>query len=93
MLHLRRCGGRQCDDGTDTDAVDDRADVAVFRAEIMAPLRYTVSLVNSIERDGHILQEGHIILLGKRLGCDIQQLGTATAHVILHFFNRLLGER
>ena len=93
MLHLGRRGRRQGDDRTHADAVDDRADIAVLRAEIVSPLRDTVCLVNGIERDGHIFQEGHIVFLGKRLGSDIQELGATVAHVFLHLLDGLLGER
>ena len=92
VLHLGRRRCCQGDDRTHTDAVDNGPDIAVFRAKIMTPLRDTVCLVHSIERDGHILQEGHVLFLGKRLGSDIQQFGAPAAHVIFHFLDGLLGE-
>ena len=39
----------------------------------MSPFRYAVCLINGIERYLDLFEEIHILLLGKRLGCHIQQ--------------------
>ena len=50
-LHLRGCRSRQCDQRSRTDLVNDRADSPILWAEIVAPLRDTVCLVDCIKRD------------------------------------------
>ena len=52
-----------------------------------------MSLIDSIERDGHILQEGDILVLGQGLGCNVEELGAPAAHVVLDNLDGLLGQR
>ena len=48
-LHLRRSSCRQGDDGGGMNLVHNSPDAAVLRTEVVAPFRYTVSLVHRIE--------------------------------------------
>ncbi len=49
MLNLWGCGGSQCDHRADVDLVDDRADAAIFRAEVVTPFGNAVCLVDCVE--------------------------------------------
>ncbi len=53
MLDLWSGGGSECDNREFTYLRHHGADFPVFRTEIMAPLRNTVSLVNRKERNLH----------------------------------------
>ena len=91
--HLVGSCGRQSDDGRLSHLVNDRTYATLLRTEIMSPLRDTMGLVDGIERNLHRLQELHIIVLGERLGCHIQQLGPTLANVLLHLVDGRLVER
>ena len=84
-LHLGRRGRRQRDQRRGSDLVDDRAYAAILRPEVVSPLRNAVRLVDRIERNSDFAQEIDIILLRKRLGGEIEQLGLALEHVALDF--------
>ena len=58
--------------------------LAVLRAEIMSPLRNTVSLINSVKRYLDLLEEINILLLGKRLRSHIQKFGFAVKYIGLN---------
>src|SRR5579859_3624890 len=58
---------------------------AVFRAEIMTPLRDTMCFINGEKRDLQITEEFHILLLGKRLGCNIQHFGMTIEQILMDF--------
>ena len=92
-LHLGRRGGRQGDQRRLPDLVDDRADAAVLRTEVVTPLRDAVGLVDGIERDLDLAQEGHVVLLGERLGRKIEQLGLALHDIRAHLRHGRLVER
>ena len=53
----------------------------------MSPLGDTVCLVNGIERYFYLMQEGDIVLFGKRLRCKIEQLGLAGKHILTHLLH------
>ena len=91
--HLVRCRRRQRNNGCLAYLVDNRTDTAVFRAEVMAPFRNTMRLIDGIERDLHRLQELHIVLLRQRLGGDIQQFGVSCQDVCLHLIYRGFVQR
>ena len=76
-----------------TDLVDDRPDTAVLRAEVVSPLRNAVRLVDGVERNLYLAQERHVVLLGERLGCEIEQLGFAREHIALDFGNGSFVQR
>ena len=92
-LHLGRRGGRQGDQRRLPDLVDDRADAAVLRTEVVTPLRDAVGLVDGIERDLDLAQEGHVVLLGERLGREIEQLGLALHDIRAYLRHGRLVER
>ena len=74
MLNLGCGSGSESNNRPHSNLVDYRTDAPVFGAEIMPPLRYTVSLVNGIERNFYIPQKVYVLFLGQRFGSDIQQL-------------------
>ena len=92
-LHLGGGRGRQGDQRRRTDLVDDRPDTAVLRAEVMAPLRDAVRLVDGVERNPYLAQERHVVLLGERLGGEIEQFGLAVEHVLADLRHGSLVER
>ena len=92
-LHLRRGRSGQRDQRGGTDIVDDRADAAVLRAEIVSPLGNTVRLVDGVKRYFDLPQKRHVVLLGQRLGCEIEQLGFAREHIALDFGNGSFVQR
>ena len=59
----------------------------------MAPFRYAVRLVNGVERDLDLAQEGYVVLLRERLRCKIEQLGLSGKHVVAHLLYGCLVER
>ena len=93
QLHLRRGRRRQGDQRRRADLVDDRADAAVLRTEIVAPLRNAVRLVDGVERYLDFAQKRDVVLLGKRLGGEIEQLGAPLQHVGAHLCHGGLVER
>ena len=82
--HLVGCGGRQGYHRGLPYLVDYGAYAPVLGPEVVAPLRYAVRLVDGIERYLYRLEELHVVLLGQRLGRDVQELGAALADVGLH---------
>ena len=80
-LHLGRGRGREGDQRRRADLVDDRSDAAVLGAEIVAPLRDAMRLVDGVERHLYFMQERHVVLLGERLGGEIEQFGLPGEHV------------
>ena len=93
QLHLGRRGCRQGDQRRRTDFVDDRTDAAVLGTEIMSPLRNAVRLVDGVERHLYFTQEGHVVLLGQRLGSEVKQFGLPRQHVGAHLRHGGLVER
>ena len=92
-LHLGGGRGRQGDQRRRTDLVDDRPDTAVLRAEVVAPLRDAVRLVDGVERNPYLAQERHVVLLGERFGSEVEQLGLARQHVRAYLRDSRLVER
>ena len=81
QLHLGRGRGREGDQRRGADLVDDRADAAVLGPEVVSPLRDAVRLVDGVERHLYLMQERHVVLLGERLGGEIEQFGLPGEHV------------
>ena len=92
-LHLGRGRSRQGDQRRRANLVDDRPDAAVLRAEVVSPLRNAVRLVDGVERNLYLAQERHVVLLGERLGCEIEQFGLAVEHVLPNLRHGGLVER
>ena len=85
-LHLGRGRGRQRNHRHFLAyLVNDGADAAVFRTEVVSPFRDTVCLIDGVKGDVDILEEFHVLLLGQRLRSHIQQLRLAGDKVLLHF--------
>ncbi len=82
--HLVGGSGSESNDGSLPYLIDNRTDTAVFRSEVVSPLRDTVSLIDGIEGNLHGFQEIHIILLGQRLWRDIKQFGLSCQNIVLH---------
>ena len=92
-LHLGGGGSRQGDERSRTYFVDDGADTSVLGTEVMSPLRDAVRLVDGIERNLDFAQEGDVVLLGQRLGREVEQLGLALEHVGADLLDGRLVER
>ena len=76
------------------DTQDGGPNIAIFGAKIMSPLRNTMRLVYSIERNLHRLQKFHILIFTQRLGCYIQKLRCTTSHVVHYLlYGRLIKRR
>ena len=91
--HLVCGGGGQGDDGGIAYLVDDGTDAAVFRTEVVSPLRDAVGLVYCIKRYLGLLQELYVLLLRQRLRSHIEQLGLACLDVGLYLIYRCLVKR
>ena len=63
-LDLRGGRGGEGDHRRRLDLIDDGADLAVFRPEIMSPLGDAVGFVHGIERDPDLFQEVDVVFLG-----------------------------
>ncbi len=92
-LHFGRGRGRERDQRRRADLVDDRTDAAVLGAEVVAPFRDAVRLVDGIERDLDLAQEGDVVLFGERLRSEVEQLGLAVEHVLTDLLHGGLVER
>ena len=92
-LHLGRGGGREGDQRCVAYFVDDGAYAAVLGPEVVAPLRDAVRLVDGVERNLDLAQERHVVLLGQRFGCEVEQFGAAGQHVVAHLGHGGLVER
>ena len=75
MLHLRGGRGRESYDRTHIYLIDYRTYAAIFRSEVMTPLRDAMGLVDCIKRYFYRLEKLYVLLLCQRLGSDIKQLG------------------
>ena len=75
------------------DFVDYGADAAVFRPEIVAPLRNAVGFVDGIERDGNCLEKFNVFLFRQRFGRHIEQFGLARQDVGFHLIDGAAVER
>ena len=51
----------------------------------MSPVRNAMRLVNGIERDVHIIQDGNVLLLGQALRRHVEKLRHAGFQVCGHF--------
>ena len=86
-------GGEGKDGYLGIDGVDGSAQTAVFGAEVVAPFRDAVGLVDGEEGDGQMLQKLDGFFLGESLGSDVKQFGTALHQVVFYFASLDLGER
>ena len=91
-MDLGRGGRREGDQRRRADLVDDRADAPVLGAEVMAPLRNAVGLVDGIEGDLDPAQEGHVVLLREGFGGEIEQFGLPVEHILPHLLHGRLVE-
>ena len=71
--HLVGSRSSKSNDRSLPNLVNNRTDTTILRAEIMSPLRNTMSLIYSIERNLDGLQELHVILLCQGLRSHIKQ--------------------
>ena len=62
--HLVGGGGSECDDRCSTYFVDNGSDFAVFRSEVVSPLRDAVGLVYGIKRDLCFFEESNVLFFG-----------------------------
>ena len=85
--------GRECNDRCIAYAVDDGADVAIFRTEIVPPFRNAMGFVYGIKRNLDGLQKRYGLFFGQRLGRYIQQFGATTANIVHHFLHSGLRKR
>ncbi len=94
-VHLHLGGGRggEGDQGGRAYVVYDGTYASVLGSEIVAPLRYAVRLVDGIERYLDLAQKRHVVLLGERLGGEVQQFGLALQHVAAHLVDGRFVER
>ena len=81
-LDFWRSRRRKGDDGHLGNLIDDGADAPVFRTEIMAPFGNAVGLVHRHKTDAYAAQEVDVVLLGKALRGDVQQLGQTGADIL-----------
>ena len=92
-LDLRGGGGGQGDDGRLADLADDFADAAVFRPEIVAPLRDAVGFVDGVERDGKLLEQLDVLVFGQGFGRHVEEFGDPGEKVGFDFGDLRLVER
>ena len=81
-LHLGCGRSRKGDQRRLADFVDDRADAPILGTEVVSPLGDAVRLVDGIERHLYFTQEGDVVLLGERLGSEIEQFGLSVEHIL-----------
>ena len=77
---LRVGGGGQCDARHVRKALVQHGELRVFRAEVMAPLRHAVRLVDRVERDRARGEQREAALGEQALGRDIEQVELAASH-------------
>ena len=71
VLHFGRGGGGQGNDGRPAYFLDNRADFAVFRPEVVSPFRDAVGFVHGKEGDFYFFEELHVAFFGQRFGCHV----------------------
>ena len=91
--HLVGSSSRKCNDRSIANFIYRRTDIAILWTEIVSPLRYTMCLINGIERNLDSLQEFYIFLLIERLRSYIQQLGESAANIVHDLCYGCLVER
>ena len=82
VYHLRCCCGGECQYGYIGFQRTYVSDVQIGRAEVVAPLRYTVSLIDSDEADFHVLKLCLEQFGTNTFGRHIQQFGVAEYAVV-----------
>ena len=92
LAHLVGGCGSEGDDGRSADTLDDVVQVAVLGAEVVAPLRDAVGLVDGVEGYLRAAEKLDILVLGQRLGRHVEELSPPVADIVLHLFDRLLVE-
>ena len=72
LLNFRCCSCCESDDRhLLAYGIDNRADISVFRAEIVSPFRDTMGLIDSIKRYWHIFEELNFVFLCQSLRSNI----------------------
>ena len=84
---------REGNDWSVANSVDGGADVAIFRSEIMSPLRNAMSLINGIKRNLDLFEKGDILILVERFWSHIKQFGLPAANIVDDLLNGCLVER
>ena len=85
LLHLHGCGSSQCNDWQFwIYRIDDRAQTAVFRTEVMTPFGDTVCLIDGKEGDVEATQELESLFFRQRLGSHIEEFGLLADEVFAH---------
>ena len=93
VLNLRRSSGSESDKRTRTDFIDNRANSAIFGAEIVSPLRNTVSFVDGIKRDFNRFKKIDVLLFCEGFGGDIKKFSLSRGNIALNHVDSLLIER
>ena len=92
VLHFRRCCGRKGYQRLLSYFVYDRTDAPVFRAKVVPPFRYAMSLVDGIERDGNCLEKFDIVLFCQRFRSYIEQFRASRGYITLHLIDGRFGQ-
>ena len=85
--HLVGSRSRKCNHRCLAYLVDNRAYASILWAEVMSPLRDTVRLIDSVERNLDTSQEFHVVLLGQGFRCHIKEFGLTTQDITLHLLD------
>ena len=93
VLHLQRGRGGQRYHREISYLRYHGSDLAVFGAEIVAPFRDAMGLVDSEKRYVDRFQELDVLLLAQRFGRYIKQLGASLAHIGAHLLGIALRQR
>lgn len=93
VLHLRRGRSCECYNRRFPNFIDNGPDAAVFRPEIMSPLRNAMGLIYRIKGYLYLLQKENVLFLRERFGGHIKQFGLTGHHIFLHLHNGRLGQR
>ena len=91
--HLVGSRGGESDDRGLAYALYRGADIAVFRAEVMSPLRDTMRLVDRVKRYFDRFEEIHVVVLIQRLGSHIEQFRLPLHDIGLDLVDSRLIER
>ena len=91
--HLRRRRGREREHGPQRQLLRDAREAQIFGAEIVAPLRNAVRLINRQQRDFHPPNPIQKRLARKPLGRDVKQLQLPLAQIRIHPLRFLRRQR
>ena len=87
LLHLRRCSGCERHDGAIGYLLNDGAQSAILRTEVVPPFRNTVCFVDGHERDFYAAEKLDVLIFIERFRRDVEQLALSFQDVAFNLID------